>query len=106
MITVPLIFFYYELLIVINMIIYCLNVKRLNKHHSEAVYNVFMSNIWKISDLVTGIGGENLFGKACARYQSICMVKSKIKRRRNMTTMVNSYRMLHAIRISDPEGMP
>ena len=38
MITAPLIFFYYELLIVINMIISWSYTKHLNKHHDEAAY--------------------------------------------------------------------
>ena len=38
MITVPLISFYYELLIVINMIISWSHARHLNKHHDEASY--------------------------------------------------------------------
>ena len=60
MITAPLIFFYYELLIVINVIISWSYTKHLNKHHNEAAYKGVCTNIREIICLATEIKRDQI----------------------------------------------
>ena len=55
MITVPLISFYYELLIVINMIISWSHARHLNKHHDEVSYKGVVLNIREMICLATEV---------------------------------------------------